>query len=422
MTHRLLILGSLMEFVQLIEMAKSRGIYTIVCDGYPDSPGKRHADKAYDIPSGDIDRIAKLCREEKADGIITSFSDYLFECMVRIAAKANLKCYFQPDKLELYRNKAAMKQMLRHLSVPTSRSVVLNRDFTDTLLHHIHFPVAAKPLDKYGSRGVLILNSPEEIRQEFDHICETSDIKQVLIEEYNDGYEFNMMTWILDGQVHVLSIADREKTYADAKSIPISTRNVYPSRLMAHVYDEAKDILQRVADYTGQKEGILSMQFFWKPGAPVSVCEIAGRFFGYEHELVEYCSGLALEQLLLDYVYNESALRKALEKHSPFFQKQSAVLYFHGKSGMTVADQTKARRLAGLPQVCSFCAFYQEGERIIPHGPNPYVLRYYLTARTRPEADALTARIFLEADVTDEHGHSVIYRNQIPEYPGEIPT
>ena len=73
MTHRLLILGSLMEFVQLIEMAKSRGIYTIVCDGYPDSPGKRHADKAYDIPSGDIDRIAKLCREEKADGIITSF-------------------------------------------------------------------------------------------------------------------------------------------------------------------------------------------------------------------------------------------------------------------------------------------------------------------------------------------------------------
>ena len=181
--------------------------------------------------------------------------------MVRIAAKANLKCYFQPDKLELYRNKAAMKQMLRHLSVPTSRSVVLNRDFTDTLLHHIHFPVAAKPLDKYGSRGVLILNSPEEIRQEFDHICETSDIKQVLIEEYNDGYEFNMMTWILDGQVHVLSIADREKTYADAKSIPISTRNVYPSRLMAHVYDEAKDILQRVADYTGQKEGFCPCSF-----------------------------------------------------------------------------------------------------------------------------------------------------------------
>lgn len=422
MTHRLLILGSLMEFVQLIEMAKARGIYTIVCDGYPDSPGKRHGDKAYDIPPGEIDRIVKLCQEEKVDGIITSFSDYLFECMVKIAAKANLKCYFQPDKLDLYRNKAAMKQMLRHLSVPTSNSVVLSRDFPDTLLDHIHFPVAAKPLDKYGSRGVLVLHSPEEIREEFHHICETSDIKQVLIEEYNDGYEFNMMTWILDGQVHVLSIADREKTAVDTRSIPVSTRNVYPSRLISQVYEEAKGILQKVADYTGQKDGILSMQFFWKPGAPVSVCEVAGRFFGYEHELVEYCSGLALEQLLLDYVYDEAALRKALKKHSPFFQKQSAVLYFHGRNGMVAADQTKARSLARLPHVCSFCAFYHDGEQIIPHGPNPYVLRYYLNAETRPEIDALTARIFREADVTDMHGHSVLYRNKIPKYPGEAPT
>lgn len=43
MKHRLLILGSLREFVQLIETAKSRGIYTIVCDGYENSIGKQHA-------------------------------------------------------------------------------------------------------------------------------------------------------------------------------------------------------------------------------------------------------------------------------------------------------------------------------------------------------------------------------------------
>lgn len=32
------------------------------------------------------------------------------------------------------------------------------------------------------------------------------------MEEYNEGYEFNMMSWVLDGTVHVISIADREKT------------------------------------------------------------------------------------------------------------------------------------------------------------------------------------------------------------------
>ncbi|MDO4338112.1 MAG: ATP-grasp domain-containing protein [Eubacteriales bacterium] len=417
MKHRLLILGSLMEFVQLIDLAKSQGIYTIVCDGYPDSPGKRHADKAYDIPPGEIERIAALCREERVDGIITSFSDYLFECMVKIAARAELKCYFQPDKLELYRNKAAMKEMLDTLDIPNARSAVLTKDFPDEALAGIRFPVVAKPLDKYGSRGVLILNSVKEIRQEFDYICETSDVKQVLIEEYNDGYEFNMMTWLIDGKVQVLSIADREKTAVNSRDIPISTRNVYPSRLMPHVYEEARDILQKIADYTGQREGILSMQFFWKPGRPVSVCEVAGRFLGYEHELIEYCSGLAVERLLLHYVYDEQALRKDLEGYSPFFQKQSAVLYFHGKNGMTVSDQSKARELASLAQVCGFCTFYKEGETVVPHGPNPYVLRYYLTAGTREEIDSLTSYLYRNTAVTDPEGNSVIYENQIPRYP-----
>ena len=58
--HKLLILGSLGEFVQLIEMAKGRGIYTIVCDGYRGSIGKAHADKAYDIDVGDTDAIVDM--------------------------------------------------------------------------------------------------------------------------------------------------------------------------------------------------------------------------------------------------------------------------------------------------------------------------------------------------------------------------
>ena len=35
MNKRLLILGTLGEFEQLVQKASARGIYTIVCDGYP---------------------------------------------------------------------------------------------------------------------------------------------------------------------------------------------------------------------------------------------------------------------------------------------------------------------------------------------------------------------------------------------------
>ena len=38
MQHRLLILGSMGEFVQLVKKSKERGYYTIVCDNYRMDP------------------------------------------------------------------------------------------------------------------------------------------------------------------------------------------------------------------------------------------------------------------------------------------------------------------------------------------------------------------------------------------------
>ena len=69
MKHRLLILGTLGEFVQLVQKSREKGYYTIVCDGYPDGPARKFADEAYQIPVTDTERIAELCREKEIDGI-----------------------------------------------------------------------------------------------------------------------------------------------------------------------------------------------------------------------------------------------------------------------------------------------------------------------------------------------------------------
>ncbi len=411
--HRLLILGSLGEFVQLIEMAKGRGIYTIVCDGYFGSIGKAHADKAYDMDVGDVDGIAAMCQREGVDGIITSFSDYLFECMVKIAEKAGLKCYFDTDHLRYYRDKSQMKQMLTSLGIKTPSYCCVEKDFKEQVLKDLHFPVVVKPIDKYGSRGVQVLDTIEEVRRQFDHTCATSEIKRILVEEYHDGYEFNMMTWVLHGKVQVISIADREKTPIGDHQIPISTRNVYPSKRMDEVYEQAREILQKTADYTGQQSGPLSMQFFWKPETGVQVCEIAGRFFGYEHELVEYAGGLNIEKLLLDYVYDEPSIDKTFQDYEPHFTRTSAVLYFHGKPGMHIDCQRKARELAKTPGTVESWLFYEDGEEVVEHGPNPYVARYYVVGETREQVDEITRQFFGNMSVTDREGREVLYQNQI---------
>ena len=425
MKHKVLILGTLGEFTELVKKAKEKGYETVVCDGYADGIARTYADKAYTIPVTDVDAIALMCREEGVDGIITSFSDLLLECMVKIADKAGLPCYLKPEQLSWYRDKSACRDVLDKLGLPAPGfrkiSVELLKQGSEEEIQqsiaNLQYPLISKPLDKYGSRGIFIIHHSDEVRKKALQTAEYTDCQEILVEEYNDGYEFNMMTWVMDGKVNVISIADREKTEMEEGMLPLSTRNVYPSRFLAEVEKSATDILQNYIRYTGQTEGALSMQFFWKPENGIQVCEIAARFFGYEHELTDMVYGFSIEDLLLNYLYDVPSLEQMLDQHDP--RKpicHGAVLYFQGRL-LQIRDLSVPKKLASHSAVEKPWIFYHEGESVIAHGPNPYVALYYISCPSRKELDQITGEFFTSMTIPSSDGKEVLYRNQMPDYP-----
>ena len=52
-----------------------------------------------------------------------------------------------------------------------------------------------------------------------------------------------------------------------------------------------------------------------------------------------------------------------------------------------VDNQDAAVKLSSMKGIMDSWLFYKKGERIIPHGVNPYAVRYYITAKSRTEAD-----------------------------------
>lgn len=406
--HRLVILGSLKEFVELTELAKSRGIYTIVCDGYPDGPAKRVADKAYNIDVRQPEKIAEMCRAEHVDGIIGSFSDLLFEQITKVADLAGLRWYAKPDKLAYYREKDQTKALLKSLGVHVPKNRQLTPDFADRDLDGFRFPLVIKPINGYGSKGIYVVHSIQEIRDRFQDVaCRSSGkLDNILVEEYSHGREYNMMSWLVDGKVYPISIADREKNPQQGSALPTLNRVAYPAKDIRKIFDEARAVQQKFADAVGQREGALSMQFFYNDQG-VEVCEIAGRLFGYEHELVTHCCGLSIETLLLDYVYEPDRVRETMLHHDPFFQKHCTGLYFIGVQGKVIADQSRMRELAKDPHVLESVLFYEDGETIDNYGPKPYLCRYYLQAGSREELDRVTARFFETARVTAPDGSRV---------------
>ena len=424
MKHKVLILGTLGEFTELVQKAKKRGYEVVVCDGYPDGIARKYADKDYTIPVTDIDSIAQMCREEKIDGIITSFSDLLLECMVKIAAKAGLPCYLKPEQLPWYRDKSACREVLDKLGLPTPgfRKVPVDllkqgsEEEIQKSVSGLQYPLISKPLDKYGSRGIFIIHDQDEIVTKALQTAEYTNCQEILIEEYNDGFEFNMMTWVSDGAVRVISIADREKTQFAEGELPESTRNVYPSCLIDKVEEPAVSLLQSYIEYTGQKEGPLSMQFFWKAGEGIQVCEIAARFFGYEHELTDMVYRFNMEELLLNYVYDNEYVTKMLEAQDirkPLMH--GAVLYFHGRLKQ-IQEQQAAYELAEDKAVVKPWIFYEAGEEVVAYGPNPYLALYYIEAGSREELDEISRDFFEKMSMTDPDGEEIVFQNKIPKY------
>lgn len=418
--HTLLILGSMDEFVALVDDAKARGYRTIVADGYPDGPAKAHADIAFDIAVDDTVALGRICEEHGVDGMITAFSDVLFENMVKLSVASSIPCYGNYAGMQWLRSKTKMKSMFDELGVPYPKSMLL-RSVEDVQDVPLRFPCVMKPRDGYGSRGIFVVESEEDVRKRFEEtygFCLNES--GVLLEEYCTGYEFNMISWISNGWAHAVSIADREKSHEVAGDIPHVSRLVYPSRFWREVADDALAIVQKVALFTGIQNGPLCMQFFWSPEEGIKVCETAGRVFGYEHELVERGSGLRIEDLLLDTVYDKGMLAKRLDRHSlGSFKGACAGLYFHGREERIASQEEAVRLLAEHEESMDEVLWYYRPGEEVSHGrgAKPYLLRLYVHGDDLPTLDQLTARLFAELHVESASGDDILYHNEVPDYP-----
>lgn len=414
--RRLVILGSMDEFVRLASLAKKRGAFVIVCDGYRNGPAKAIADKSYDIDVRNVDAIIEMCRHENVDGVVSSFSDVLAESLASVRMALGMKPYLDSDKLRYLRDKTLMKEMFRELNVPVPYSTVLHPESVREDLAHMLFPVVIKPTDSYGSRGVFLMNDESQVLDYFAEVSQYSSDGCVLCEEYNDGHEFNMMNWIVNGEPVVLNIADREKTQGDALKTPFVSRIVYPSRLIDSVLDEAREIVGRVARYLEIDNGPLCMQFFWSSKRGIQVCECAGRIFGYEHELLDIAGGPLVENILLDSVFNPEAVGESLSKHNPHLPECSAGLYFHGKDGLISS-------IEGMPSVADSAVdeslvYYAVGERINHEsgGNRPYAARFYIHSHDYEGLDDKTASIFETFRMLGQDGAGLLLKNEIGRY------
>ncbi|MCR4646387.1 MAG: ATP-grasp domain-containing protein [Oscillospiraceae bacterium] len=408
MKHTLVIIGSLDENIILAKTARQRGYRVVICDGYADGPARQYADASYTVPVRDTDRIAQICKDEGADGIIGCFSDLVMEMVTEIAAKAGLKWYITPEMLPFYRDKFEAHKLMHSVGIRVPAYCLVPADDILEALRTLRLPIVIKPLSGWGSKGIYIIHNEEEFHKLAPQVREAFGTSEILAEEYIPAHEHNAICYVTEGKVNSICIGDRARNPAVGNGIPMLNRIMYPSTHMEELYPKVLKVMQTFIEATGQTSGPLAMQFFYYQNEVV-VCEIAGRFLAHELEMINRYSGLKLEELLLDYVYDEEHNTEVFRKYRPSPERPCAGLYMLCRHGEQIADMEAAYTLQQDPHAFVTTQFYKTGETVDNHSSKCYFTRYYLYADTFEEMDEVTERFFREFRIYNEKGENIAY-------------
>ena len=292
--RRLMLLGSSSEYIEITKLARKMGIYVVICDGYENGFAREYADKCYTIPVSNTQEIAEICKLEKIDRVIGSFSDYLFECMVRISDAAGLPTYISIDKLEYFRNKDKMAEMFEELGISQPKSAIIEYKNIDERIVDMKLPMIIKPISGWGSHGVKLIKNNHEVK---DYFTDSKAGEAFIIQEYNDGEEYNCSSWIIDGVAHFIELEKKWAVKNEDNDMGSVLGAVF-SQQNNELKDEIIEVIQKIATFSGIVNGPMCIQFFVNNGE-IQICEVAARFFAYSQNCQAYRTGINISQLLL---------------------------------------------------------------------------------------------------------------------------
>lgn len=238
-----------------IRIAKSLGYAVIATDIVQTAPGLRWADHVGMVSKFDIDghvALAKACRADyDLRGVLTIGTDAA-RAVAGVATALNLPGV-DPQTAFMATNKAAMRRRLRQYGVPCPDfREVRHLDEALDAGAELGYPVVIKPVDNMGARGVRRIDSPEAMRDYLPVTIFNSREGAAVIEEYMDGPEVSIDTLVDNGDVHLLTIADRHIAHAPYF---VEIGHTLPSALPRAVLDDVFDVMCRGIEALGITTG-----------------------------------------------------------------------------------------------------------------------------------------------------------------------
>ena len=259
---RLLILGGNPETGVLVKYANGLGIHTIVIDPNPHSPAKKSAVESYDLEVMNPDAILGKVKQLQLDGILVGVADILVPSYYNLCRALGFPCYATMDSIDVFTTKNGFRNRCEKYGIGVIPYYQVEKDFADSDISKISFPVLVKPVDNGAGVGMNVSANASELKDHIDIAISNSKRKEYLVEKYMECDDMLVYYTISDGVPYLSAAADRYTTKIQDVGSPVCSLARYPSKYLdLYIINVHDKVVNLIAD-TGVKNGVLNIQFF----------------------------------------------------------------------------------------------------------------------------------------------------------------
>lgn len=249
---RLMVMGAAVEQLPGIIKAKEMGYEVGVIDYNPNAVGIPYADRYFNVSTIDPEGVCAAGMAFGADGFLTLATDLPMRAVAYANERMGLPGISQRTAL-LATDKGEMIKALKknHVASPWYY-IAESEEALPEIEKKLVFPCIMKPVDNAASRGVILLQSVDDLKSAYEYSREQSHCGSVILEEYMTGPEVSVEILVYQGTPHVLAVTDKLTTGAPHfVECGHNQFSMLPEPVLAQIHQLAIDAVKALGIHTG---------------------------------------------------------------------------------------------------------------------------------------------------------------------------
>lgn len=299
---KLLMLGTSKGTIEMLKIAKAKGIHTIVTDYLePEkSIAKLVSDEYWMINTNDLDALEKKCREEKVDGVVSGVSEFNLEMTMELTKRLGLPSYCTPEAWHYSRNKNDFKQLCKKLNVRVAEDYPMSNPPTEEELNNVKFPVVVKAINMSANRGMSYCYNKEELVEACAYARKVSGSDTIIVERMLKGPEVSADYVMGDGKIRLISVNTMNNQPGELQNCYsiTTTENRFVRKF---IQEENPDVI-KAFEAVGCREGFGWIETIYDEDGHFYILEMGYRLCGNEINIpLKNVAGVDALEWVIDY-------------------------------------------------------------------------------------------------------------------------